>query len=339
MRRHAWLIPALLALIAIPPPAGARTLRHRSAADLRPRAFASCADLIGYADRHFAVTHGVPEALVQPLIENASAPGQPSAGGLVPAPAAPTEGSSTAGTSYSTTNDQETGVDEPDIVKTDGSTIFAVAQNRLYAVAVGAGAPRLVGSLDLGSTGHGAQLLLRGTRLIVISGGASGPVGIGAPTPIASAPAITPSPYYYAGQTVITEVDVHDPSAMKVARTMTIAGTFVDARQNGSTARVVISSAPRAIADPALRARASGWLPTRRFHSAISGRRYVRAVAACNTIRRPVQFSGLGMLTILTIDLDRGLWATDSEALMADAQVVYGSQGSLYIATQRWIDP
>jgi hypothetical protein len=45
------------------------------------------------------------------------------------------------------------------------------------------------------------------------------------------------------------------------------------------------------------------------------------------------------MLTILTIDLDRGLWAADSDALMADAQIVYGSQASLYVATQKWIRP
>jgi hypothetical protein len=60
---------------------------------------------------------------------------------------------------------------------------------------------------------------------------------------------------------------------------------------------------------------------------------------ACRAVRRPVTFSGLGMLTVLTIDLDRGLPAIDSDALMTDAQTVYGSTKSLYIATQRWIDP
>jgi hypothetical protein len=80
-------------------------------------------------------------------------------------------------------------------------------------------------------------------------------------------------------------------------------------------------------------------VPARRFRSALTGRHYVRPAAGCRSVRRPAQFSGLGMLTILTIDLDRGLWAADSDALMADAQVVYGSTGSLYVATQRWIDP
>jgi uncharacterized secreted protein with C-terminal beta-propeller domain len=77
----------------------------------------------------------------------------------------------------------------------------------------------------------------------------------------------------------------------------------------------------------------------RRFHSLVTGRRYAVPVARCRQIRRPVEFSGLGTLTILTIDLDRGLYATDVEALMADARVVYGSRDSLYVATQKWIDP
>jgi hypothetical protein len=50
-------------------------------------------------------------------------------------------------------------------------------------------------------------------------------------------------------------------------------------------------------------------------------------------------FSGLGMLTILTIDLAHGLSSIESQALFADARVVYGSQDSLYVATDKWVDP
>jgi len=104
-------------------------------------------------------------------------------------------------------------------------------------------------------------------------------------------------------------------------------------------ARLVISSQPRAIIYAGTRHQASGWVPVRRFHSLVTGRRYAVPIARCRAIRRPAVFSGLGMLTILTIDLEHGLYATDAEALMADARVVYGSQDSLYLATQKWIDP
>jgi uncharacterized secreted protein with C-terminal beta-propeller domain len=298
----------------------------------RPQAFSSCANLVGYGRRHLSLTHGVPETPVQPLAE----PGGLRAPGTAPQAAAPgtTSGSST----YSTTNNQEPGVEEPDTVKTDGSTIFAVSQNKLYAVDVSRATPRLAGSLDLGASGYGAQLLLHGDHLVVISGAtATGPlrpllpVPSGGPTPI--------SPYYDAGQTTLSEVDASDPASMKVIRTMTIDGSFVDARQNGSTARFVISSAPRAIATPALRGSASGYVPNWHFRSRLSGRRYNGPVARCRQVAHPAQFSGLGMLTIFTIDLERGLWTASTDALMADAQIVYGSQDSLYVATERWIDP
>ncbi len=334
---------------------------------MRPHAFASCARLVGYERTHFAVNHGVPETSPRPLSEpSIAAPSR--SGSASPQAAAPVEnaGTTAGGTTFSTTNNQEPGVEEPDIVKTDGSTIFTVEQGTLYAVLAAGPAPRLAGSLPLGSIGYGAQLLLRDSRLLVISGSQAPPIGVGvavpalpaaaggrssalsgvapaalAPStsPVASIPSIAPSPYYYPATTTITEVDVHDPGAMKVARTMTVEGTFVDARQNGATARLVFSSAPRAIATPALRAHASGWVPARRFNSFITGHRYTRLLAACSAVRRPAQFSGVGMLSILTIDLDRGLYATDSTALMADAQVVYGSASSLYVATQRWINP
>src|ERR1700686_121720 len=361
-RRRTLVLAVTLALGAVPAPA----LAFRRAAHVRPRAFASCARLVGYERTHFAATHGVPETSPRPLSEPSIAARSP-AGSASPTAAAPVEnaGTNVSGTSFSTTNNQEPGIEEPDVVKTDGSTIFTVEGGTLYAVAAGP-APRLAGSLALGSTGYGAQLLLRGSRLLVISGNRATPIGIGvavparpaavggqssalsgvapaalAPsTPLApSVPSIAPSPYYYAAATSITEVDVHDPAAMKVARTMTVEGTFVDARQNGATARLVISSAPRAIATPALRAHASGWVPARRFHSFITGHRYTRPIAACSAVRRPVQFSGMGMLSILAINLDRGLYASDSTALMAAAQVVYGSATSLYVATQKWINP
>ena len=209
---------------------------------------------------------------------------------------------------------------------------------RSFAVAVADGKPRIAGSLDLGSSGSGAQLFLNGNRLLVISQAAPAVIR---PLPgIAVRPAIAASPYYgYGARTTLTEVDVHDPSAPKVTQTLTVDGRFVDARQNGSTARLVIASAPQGIVEPQRRSEPGGWVPTRVFHDLRTGRSFTRPVTSCASIRRPVQFSGLGMLAIVTVDFDKGLGLAHSDALLADAQVVYGSQGSLYVATQKWLDP
>jgi hypothetical protein len=59
----------------------------------------------------------------------------------------------------------------------------------------------------------------------------------------------------------------------------------------------------------------------------------------CRAVRRPPVFSGLELTTVLTIDLERGLPAVDSDAVMGSADSVYASPRALYVATHRWSDP
>ena len=296
----------------------------------RLHAFASCPEIVGYAKRHFVQTKGAPSPGVAPLSEPAI-PARTPADATTAPPSPNASGAKEAAPTYSTTNVQEEGVDEPDVVKTDGVTIFTVVGQTLYAVAAtGPGAPRIVGRSR--SAGSAATCCCTGQRLLVIQ--SASPIAVEPLAVERLAPKLAAQ-----SQTLITEVDVADPAALKVARTLTLDGQYVNARQNGATARVVLSSTPRAYALASVRGRASGWLPRSRFASRVSGRHRTRKIVACRAVRRPPSFSGLGMVSILTIDLDKGLWEVDADAVMTDAQTVYGSAGHLYVATQRWIDP
>lgn len=351
--KQRWLLAVAIGLGAPVSSAAAAGLPVAAPA-VRPSAFASCAALVGYAQSHFAVTHGLPEQPLESVGGTASTVQTPtvlpvagatatgSAAASAPEAATGSGGSTSSTTpAYSTTNDQEPGVDEPDIVKTNGSTIFTVSGSTLYAVSVANGTPTLVGSLSLGDDADDAQLLLNGSTLLVIAGEA--PSAVPLPSPALGAgparAAIIASPYYLGGETVLSQVDVSDPAAMSITQTMTVAGSFVDARQNGSTVRLVVSSSPQGIFQPALRATAAGWVPSMTIRQGAGGAVASRPVASCDDILRPAIFSGLGMLTILTVNLDAGLGSASAQSLMADAQVVYGSQSSLYIATQPWVDP
>jgi len=349
MKRWGWLVAAGLALAL--PAASAASVVNGLGAPFRPSAFASCPALVAYAQAHFAVTRGLPE---QPLVESGTSISSSPTGGssaLTPSTSAaagaaassPSSSSTTSTPAYSTTNDQEPGVDEPDIVKTNGSTIFTVSGETLYALTVQGGVPHLAGSLSLGADAEDAQLLLSGTTLLVIGGGGPIAVPLERPEPLpaggAALPAIVGSPYYEGGTTVLSEVDASNPAAMSVTQTMTVGGSFVDARENGSTVRLVISSSPQGIVAPALRTSPSGWIPTLSVHDAATGRSIARPVVGCDDVLRPYQFSGLGMTTILTVNLHAGLAAAQAQSLMADAQVVYGSQSSLDLATQEWVNP
>ena len=43
------------------------------------------------------------------------------------------------------------------------------------------------------------------------------------------------------------------------------------------------------------------------------------------------------MLTVLTIDMDKGLPEVDSDAVMTGAELIYASPRRLYVATQRFV--
>jgi uncharacterized secreted protein with C-terminal beta-propeller domain len=313
MRVRVLAVVVLVAATAAPPaPAGA--------ASRRARAFASCAQLASYAKR-FAARPGA--VTIMPAVGAPAEGAQPTTAPEAPVPAAAPD--------YSQTNVQEAGIDEPDLVKTDGSRVYAIAGGALHAIAArGAGAPRLLGSLKLDGADH--QLLLHGDRVLVISREAV-PIAVGPVEPGAPQPTLAPVPFA-AGRTLLTEVDVSDPAAMRVVHTLSVEGDFLDAREHGGTARVVLTSAPIMAREGLAAFRPSAVLRTPR-----TGRERVRPLVPCRSVRRPVPFAGVGTLTILTIDLDRGLPPVDVDALMTSGETVYASADRLYVATERWIAP
>ncbi len=306
--------------------------------------FASCGQLLGHVKQRLL-------PLVGPYGLPGSGAAREAIGGAVPA-AGPSSGP-VAGVDFSTTNVQEAGVDEPDLVKSDGSYLYVVRQDRLLAVDVRADRPRLVGSLAL-TEGWSHVLLLHGSRLFVLSqGGGPSPLPIGGGTGVARSE-IAP----YAQQTVLTEIDATRPSALTTVRSLVLDANYLSARLVGATARIVtVSAMPGSLRFPppadgtaaaqeaaqarnrklVASSRIGTWLP----RYAVRGKRGQtlsrNTLVSCRDVRRPTTYSGTGLLTVLTIDLRKGLAPVDSEAVLADGQTVYASQNSLYVATQRWL--
>ena len=330
-----------LATVAATPAVAAAKPKQAPRAHLA--AFDSCQSLVGYAHRNAAVTGGgvgVPmraqgavATLATPVMKTTEASAD-SAPAAVSAPAASGTGASSP--EFSATNVQEAGIDEPDVVKTDGRHVYVVAGQQLRVIDVTGDSPRLAGSLTLGG-GYAHQLLIRGTRALVLSTVSAPFAGDVAPAqPGEIRPAIAPG--RGRSTVLLTEVDLTDPAAPKVARTMTLDGNYVDARMVDGTVRVVVSSAPMATGDvPLTAATLRTFVPATTIRSQISHRTFRRGVVPCDDVRRPDAFSGLGLLTVLTVDLNKGLYNVDRDAVLAGAQTVYGSDKSLYVASQRYV--
>ena len=136
---------------------------------------------------------------------------------------------------YSGTNDYVAGVDEPDLVKTDGRRIVTVADGVLEVI--DAASRTVTGRLDLSATGEDmayqpANLLLSGDHALVLTSG--GPVVDGA-----TGSGGSPQPVY--GSRLLLVDLAGRPSVMS---SYTIGGSLIDARQIGPVVRVVISSQP-----------------------------------------------------------------------------------------------
>lgn len=337
MRARLVCAASLLALAAgaQAPAAGAEASAAARAKPKRAlRAFASCSSLVTYARRYAhdpAVAGGVPPRAIPPvatpLAENLGATRTTGAGEALPM-AAPAPADS-AGDAFSNTNVQEPGVDEPDVVKTDGRHVYVVAGGRVLAYDLAGDTPALAGSITVGGTPR--ELLLRGGRLLVI-----GAAQAGSPGPVADAPNPAVALRYSVPRSVqLTEVNVERPAAMSVSRTLTVDGQYVSGRLTGGTARVVLNTAPDlGAAEP----RPLGaFVPETTIVSRVSKRTFKRRLVACDDVRRPAAYSGLDLLTVMTIDLDRGLYSVDRDAVIAGAQVVYASPKGLYVASQHYV--
>ncbi len=355
------LLVAGLATVVLGPAAGdaaaKRRPAHRVTAHLS--AFASCSSLVSYARLQAARTGGTVGVPFRAEAGTAVSltPAKTTSGTVAPNAAAPTAaaetGAGSAADAFSGTNDQEAGVDEPDVVKTDGRRMFVLAGQSLLAIDVSGDTPTLLGSLAL--EGYSRELLLRGDRVLVIGTPANaggGPIPIDGPV-AALAPGIAYPGFRAATQ--LTEVSVKDPAAMTISRTLTVDGSYASARLTGGTVRVVLdtppdlsaltpqtATTPQTTGPQAARAAAAklglrALIPQTVIRSRISGRTFRRSIVGCDQVRRPDVFSGLDLLTVMTIDLDRGLYSVDRDAVMAGAQVVYASDKSLYVASQRYV--
>ncbi|MGH9106266.1 MAG: beta-propeller domain-containing protein [Acidimicrobiales bacterium] len=164
--------------------------------------------------------------------------------------------------SYSTTYDQEAGVDEPDLVKTDGRLMAVLRQQPLgvQVVEVGASPPRLGGFLPLPQLASASGLFLVGQDAVVlgargfglqvpwpptgVGAGAGGSAGTDAPRAHAPRPQALPR---LCGEprTDVVVVGLADPARPSVLRSFGFAGQLAGARLVQGQVVLVLSSPPR----------------------------------------------------------------------------------------------
>lgn len=277
----------------------------------------------------------------------------------------PTAGDAGGGPNNHTgTNNQVAGVDEADFVKNDGTRIFVLSGQKLYAHrSWPAESLRVESSLTL--EGWPQQMFLHGDKVVVFSvvyepgsgggrGGVAydcagmGPCGSGLST------------------TKVTTVDVSDLAAPKVTGELYLPGGYHDARLAGSSARLVLRDSVRwptamrwwpdysrelwedqarlekeidrlmALNEQLIRAQTlTQWLPEGRRKRADGS---VEPVGYdCGDFHKTNAPTRLGLVTVASLDLDaQGFQAPGRVSLVTEAGHVYATQDALYLATPHW---
>lgn len=257
-----------------------------------------------------------------------------------------------SGGDFSTTNVQEQGVDEPDVVKTDGQLIITVRDQRVMVVDVAAG--ELVGEVALDSDLFNPQLLLDDDDLVVLAGRGGGG---GGPRPASSVPA------FDAARTEVMRIDLADPGEPTVLGSVTIEGGIATARMVAGTIRLVVESRPtglvfttpednglaaeqEALEENRQRIRDSeidAWIPHLRTTGPDGTTGDVQRLVDCDQVSQPATFSGFAMLSVVTMDIDDVTMQPSSTAgVVASGDTVYASTDRLIVATSpwgRWMQP
>ena len=236
------------------------------------------------------------------------------------------------GVDFSGTNVQEAGVDEADIVKTDGRRIFTLSAGRL--VVVDAATRSAIGSTVV-AEGWGRELFIDGDSLLLITRSHS-ESGDGS-------------------ETVLQRIDVSGDTP-EIIGTLNVQGNYISARGVGGTARVIMRYDPQwnfpfvfpqnedaeDVAEAAnrvavLNSTLDDWLPHYTTGTADSSTGSL--LVPCGDVHAPSVFSGFGVTTVISVPIGGDFDPSQSTAVMAPGDTVYASTGSLYVATTRWVDP
>jgi inhibitor of cysteine peptidase len=232
---------------------------------------------------------------------------------------------------YSTTNIQVAGVDEADIVKTDGRYIYvasnanfnSASQNNVYIVKADPTDPRVIAKIPLGNETYVAGLFLSqdGNKLVVI-GSQYQVYALGAPqSEIAMI-----YPYYSSVNTFITLYDVSEKAMPMLARNLTLSGSYFNSRMIGNYVYAVVSQ-PAYILQDAVPlpqvyqdAKASVIAPERIF--------YANSVDDYYTF---TTFIGLNIL-------DDAQQPTNMTVMMGGTSAMYVSMDNIYVTYSTWND-
>lgn len=249
---------------------------------------------------------------------------------------------------FSTTNVQVEGVDEGDIVKTDGEYLYILhmaSQTVRIVKAVPASGLREVSMIDFSSTDGGinpTDLYLDGDRLVVLGQEWKQYPYPGRPVPLmedapASSKMIAPGyypPYYSKPKAVVRIYDISDRTKPSVSRTLSFDGSAVSSRKIGDKVYLVLQQPMVwAYPMPLTRATEEDLLP--KYTDSSKGGDEM-PVTRCGMVTILPHPTSPEYITVATVPLTGRTQEVKQEVVVGSAQNIYASLENLYVAMTEW---
>lgn len=243
---------------------------------------------------------------------------------------------------FSTANVQVRGVDEADIVKTDGSRVYTVAGRKFSVIKVlnEGGAGTLTGSIRLPT--YPDDMLFEKDFVVVFGRDDT------YKRPVNKRYIRDPS--LGEDSTVLYQISVRN-NQPRLIPTLHLEGTYVRARETDGVARIVIQFNPlnsiwlytptdklnaaqtrkwnREIIQYS---RSGNWLPTYRLRKG-NQVQYGTYASCPDMYYSPSVFAGFSMLYVVTLPLNQLMSPTSSASIISDSDALYVTKKSMYVRT------
>lgn len=232
------------------------------------------------------------------------------------------------GQSFTTTNIQEIGVDESDVIKSDG-TYFYVAKDRSLRIVRATPEDQMaeVGQLEVETAID--SMYLFGSKLILL-GQAYGDGSWG------DAEIRVWPPYYSGTSLTVYEVDISDPTSPAVSKQLDLDGSLVNSRLTNERVIIVLTIVPDLPDDPT--PVSIGLVTLEQVMPKVRTAASEQDMVPWEDWLYPTSPDGYYMTAVITLDANDIESILASAAVLANAGTIYASTEALYITDAEY-DP